>query len=1053
MCDGECDRIYEMKKCIAFAVALLGALSVAAADSLAERFADPPAESALQAWWHWVGDCVTEEGIDRDLAAMAEMEVGVAHVFAPNMANLPKNAPMLSTEWMRLFAHAVQKAKKHGIKLGFHNCPGWSESGGPWITPDNSMKVVVASETDAPVGAHDVKLAQPQTNRNFYRDIAVQAFPVPQTPPLAGVALDFPGDGAAFANGSKSLFLPLAQTGGGPFTVTHEFARPFSPKAAVFRFVEGNIDVAVTVETSSGGKTWTKAADFEFHFFFVMPRAPKLVALATSGPVRFVRTTFRAAQVPVWQGGKPFNRSLASIAFQTAPTTADVDLKSSALRTMRYYPPTNPDEQGVSLKDVVDLTDRLRADGTLDWTAPDCGAGKCWRILRIGYTSTGKECAPATLRGLECDKLSKRGLDAHWPNMPAKLLSVPDAKDVVRFVIVDSYEAGGQNWTEAFPDEFKRRRGYDILPWLPLFAGYTLETSGRSARTLYDIQKTVSDLFAENYYSYFAELCHRAGVEAILEPYGGPFEHLRCAAFADVPTGEFWLGAGNRYPGLRLVSSAGHVNGRMRIAAESFTTEAKEGRWQITPAELRRTGDRAWIEGVNQIVFHSYLHQPFVNVKPGLSLGRHGTQLNVNTTWWKDGIHWSRYVRRGQFLLQSGVPRAQMLLVANADNPNMLPYPSTLLEGGFDFDWCLESDLARLRVVDGRLQMLKDVNGVPQSVGAYDMLYIEEGTPLSDKSAAVVQALSSAGARISMRDARSPIEAALAFGLRPDADSGGQLRARRRTVDGRDIYFVMNCHAKAFSGRVDFAARGVPELWDAASGRTYHLPVASASDSRVAVNLDLPPDGSAFIVFGGCATEPPPVLDGTAVLDLSADWSLGSFRGVAAPTGTVALAHLTSWSTSDDLRMRHFAGRTIYRKSFTFNPEKGWRYVLDLGDVREIANVTLNGRALGCLWQRPYRIDVTEALVSGVNRLDVEVVNTWPNRLIGDAIARKNGAAEPLSSKGPWPLWVLDGKADSGTGIYTWSNWLDGWQADDALLPAGLLGPVRLLSVDHSKNR
>ena len=120
--------------------------------------------------------------------------------------------------------------------------------------------------------------------------------------------------------------------------------------------------------------------------------------------------------------------------------------------------------------------------------------------------------------------------------------------------------------------------------------------------------------------------------------------------------------------------------------------------------------------------------------------------------------------------------------------------------------------------------------------------------------------------------------------------------------------------------------------------------------------------------------------------------------------------------------------------------------MLDLGDVREIANVTLNGRALGCLWQRPYRIDVTEALTSGVNRLDVKVINTWPNRLIGDAIARKNGAAEPLSSKGPWPLWVLDGKADSGTGIYTWSNWLDGWHADDELLPAGLLGPVRLLN-------
>ena len=1040
------DRHEGIKAVLAAGMAIAVGAAVAQSDPLAERFANPPAECALQAWWHWVGDCVTEEGIDRDLAAMAEMEIGVAHIFAPNMANLPKNAPMLSPEWMRLFAHAVQEAKKHGIKIGFHNCPGWSESGGPWITPDNSMKVVVASESDVPAGAHDIALAQPQTNRGFYCDIAVQAFPVPETPPVKSVMLDFPGDGAAFASGSKPLCLPLAQKGGGPFTVTHEFARPFLPRATVFRFVEGNIDTAVTVETSPDGKTWRKAAGFEFHFFFVMPRAPKLVALSVPAPVRFVRTTFRAAQVPVWQGGRPFNRSLASIAFQTAPMTADVDLKSSALRTMRYYPPSDPSEQGMALRDVVDLTGRMRPDGTLGWTAPDCGAGRCWRILRIGYTSTGKECAPATLRGLECDKLSRRGLDAHWPNMPAKLLSVPGAKDVVRFVVVDSYEAGGQNWTESFPDEFRRRRGYDIRPWLPLFAGYTMETSGKSARTLYDIQKTVSDLFSENYYGYFAELCHRSGVEAVLEPYGGPFEHLRCAAHADVPTGEFWLGTANRYHGLRLVSSAGHVNGRRCIAAESFTTEAKEGRWQITPAELRRAGDRAWLEGVNQIVFHSYLHQPFTNARPGLSLGRHGTQLNVNTTWWSDGVHWSRYVRRGQFLLQSGEPRAQLLMVANADDPNSLPYPRELVEAGYDFDWCLESDLSRLRVVDGRLRM---PNGA-----AYDALHLGAGAVSSDKTLGDVRRLVAAGARVAggeglvegVRAAISPLAAARSFGLRPDADSGGRLRARRRTVGGRDVYFVMNCGGKPFSGRIDFAAHGAPERWDAASGRTYRLPAASVSEGRVAVDIDLPPDGSAFVVFGGCAAEPWPVMDGEAVLDLSEGWRLGGFCGAAAPEGEMALAGLKSWSESDNPRLRHFAGRAVYRRSFSLEPEKGRRYVLDLGDVRELANVRLNGRPLGCLWEPPFRMDVTAALANGANELEVEAVNTWPNRLIGDAAARKGDASEPLSPKGPWPLWVLEGKPDSGTGIYTWSNWLDGWHADDALLPAGLLGPVRILS-------
>ena len=183
-------------------------------------------------------------------------------------------------------------------------------------------------------------------------------------------------------------------------------------------------------------------------------------------------------------------------------------------------------------------------------------------------------------------------------------------------------------------------------------------------------------------------------------------------------------------------------------------------------------------------------------------------------------------------------------------------------------------------------------------------------------------------------------------------------------------------------------------------------------------------------------------MDGETVLDLSENWRLGGFNGTAAPKEEIALPKLASWSESENARLRHFAGRAIYRKSFAFAPEKGRRYVLDLGDVRELANVRINGRTFGCLWEPPYRVDITEGLAAGDNDLEIEVVNTWPNRLIGDAIARKGGAAEQLSEKGPWPLWVLDGKPDSGTGIYTWSNWLDGWHADDALLPAGLLGPV-----------
>ena len=1190
--------IYAMKSLFMACVLSVAAAVAAEPLSLAARFADPPAASGLQTWFHWNGDCVTKEGLVADLKAMGEMEISTAHVFLPAMAHLPVTAKPLTPEWFDLWGTAVREAKRNGVKLGFHNCPGWSSSGGPWITPENAMKMVVASETDwdPASGAAPVKLPRPLATEGFYRDISVLAFPVPRPPRLVKASGDFPGDFAGFCAGTAPLMLPLGKVGA-HCELTLEYDRPTSPATAVFSLDDTQFYAKGDIAASADGRVWTPCTDWTYRFFNAQ-RTPKTLRLdRPPKDARFFRIRFNYIPCPPWVAVR--DKKFTSFAFTELPRVEDVDAKNSAATSFAYRPPRAGEESlaGIAKDAFVDLTSALRADGTVD-VAPllsraggrratqSRGAARSngqtikqpgdavWRILRLGYTVTGKCCAPATLRGLECDKLSKKGLDAHWPHMPQRLIASPDAKGVVSISIIDSYEVGGQNWTEDFPAEFRRRRGYDLAPWLPAVAGYVVGTAGETARFLFDYQQTVADLFAENYYDYFAELCHKAGIEAATEPYGGPFDSLRCGAASDVPTGEFWLGS-EPHGSPRVASSIGHLHGRAKIAAESFTTEAKEGRWQITPAELRRCGDQGWLDGISQLVYHSYLHQPFTNVKPGISLGRHGTQLNRHTTWWPEGVHWSRYVRRGQFLLQGGRPRAEVLALLGDGSPNAWSYATGLCAAGGNFDYCGPSDLRRLEVVDGGV-------AVPGQL-PYDVLFLGTDRYLTRASLDKLAALVAAGARVAgpkplgtpsladdaaawrkaadalwatgrIRPAHDARAALAAFGRRVNAESGGRLRALRREIEGRDVYFVVNPSDTAFDGGVSFAATGAPELWDAVDGSTRPLPVAAPSASRpaekgrVRVLLALPAHGSCFVVFGPAAGPVPvaaekpveyavveivsaryrdrddkasgrdvtdhvrrllaegrrafkvenPLLGGDpapnrykvldlvytvdgvrrarsvqeradvqlafpraaaakpekVLADLSRDWTVTSFTGPDAPAAPLKLDRLASWSASADPKLRHFAGRAVYEKTVSV-PAAARGVVLDLGAVHDVVNVSVDGKFLGCLWAPPYRIVLPATLpargaVPSGNRavnLRLEVVNTWPNRLIGDAKARAAGAAEPKSPKGPWPEWVLANRSDSGTGIFTWSNFM-GWRADEPLLPAGLVGPVRLVERD-----
>ena len=758
------------------------ALAAEAADELARGFAVPPDSARPHTWWHWMNGNITKEGITADLEAMKRVGIGGAQIF--NVSERIPEGPVaiLSPQWLDLIHHAAVEADRLGMELCFHNCPGWANSGGPWIRPEHGMQTVVTSETQAKGPAHfDAFLAQPATKAGYYRDIAVLAFPTP------------------------------------------------SEKVQI---------------------------------------------------------------------DKPNPKTLAGSEFQYG---------------LQPDPKTVPAAAVVARDRIVDLTSSMAADGKLTWDVP---AGD-WTILRIGHTPTGRtnHPAPKSGTGLECDKLSREALDAHWAGGVEPVLKIlgPLAGKSVNNCLIDSYEVGNNNWSPRFRDEFIKRRGYDPIPLLPVLSGRYVESGEVTERFLWDFRRTIGDLFAENYFGYFGDLCRKHGLKFSVEPYEGPFECLQAGAKADIIMGEFWVGAsGGVSNSVKLAASVGHTHGIRIIGAESFTARPTNGKWLQHPGSLKMQGDSVWCAGVNRFIFHTYAHQPWMDKAPGMTMGQWGTHFGRFNTWWEQSRDWLAYVARSQYLLQQGRCVADVLFFGGEASPNGNVFRQDLKAKGYDYDAVGTDLMPALSVKDG---LITTPNG-----GSYRVLVLPDSTWMTPALARKVRDLVQAGAVVigpkpqkspSLSDYPAcdaevakiadevwgttpgehafgkgriiwggPVEEVLAsLGVKPDFASGrpveevlasmgvkpdfaalnrgAQTAYIHRATEAADIYFVSN--QKPLPESVDCAFRvtgRLPELWDAQTGCTEPAPMWRVEDGRTIVTLDFEQAGSVFVVFRQAAAAP-----------------------------------------------------------------------------------------------------------------------------------------------------------------------------------------------------
>lgn len=585
--------------------------------------------------------------------------------------------------------------------------------------------------------------------------------------------------------------------------------------------------------------------------------------------------------LPQPEGQLGYYEDIAVLAFPTPQTNqrvSQIELKSLSGDGFRngMLPDVQsvPSSAVIPIEQVVNITSKMQADGTLEWNIPEGD----WTILRIGHTSTGTMNRPANKEGmgLEVDKMSRKAMDCFWAGNIEPVLQklAPMVGKTFNNILIDSYEVGCGNWTKGFDASFLALRKYDCIPYLPILAGYYIGSGEITERFLWDYRRTVSDLMQANYYGYFAELCHRHGLQFSTEPYGGPYDVLGVGATCDVPIGEFWVGGKVLAETAKMAASVAHLKGTPYVGAEAFTADGQHSRWLNQPSSLKAQGDWAWSEGINRFIYHSYTHQPW-NIGPGMTFHMYGTEMSRLNTWWKPGKAYMEYVNRSQFLLQQGRFVADILLFTGEGTPNNGRYCSELKKVGYDYDAISTEQVYSLSVRNG---LIKTLAG-----GEYKMLVLPEGEWMTPELLEKLKELVEAGAVvIGEKPYRSPslsdyprcderveelatllwdggkiedisIEEALAHHhITPDFRAGEDIVYIHRTTGKEEIYFVSNQQENYRTESCMFRITGKqPYCWNAETGEVVPIIEWSTDGETTVIPLEFEPEQSFFIIFDG----------------------------------------------------------------------------------------------------------------------------------------------------------------------------------------------------------
>ena len=703
--------------------------------------------------------------------------------------------------------------------------------------------------------------------------------------------------------------------------------------------------------------------------------------------------------------------------------------------------------------ETIDLTGSVK-DGVLTWQVP---AGN-WRIYRFGASLTGKQNhpAPPEATGLEVDKLDEEAWMDYFHNymdMYKEAAGGLVGQRGIQYILTDSYEAEQMTWTKTLPETFKAARGYDLIPWLPVLTGEIVQSSDASEKFLFDWRETLGEMFAANYdrINLIAQEYGMKGRYTESHENGRVYvgDGMDLKMTAAVPMSAFWIpgtGGGSALEmaqaDIRESASVAHVYGQNIAAAESFTAAGLSGNaWSYYPGNLKFMADMAMYSGITRFVIHESAHQPSDMHKPGLGLMMFGQWFNRHDTWAPYAHYWADYLARSCYMLQRGHYVADVLWYYGEDTNIAGIYGHELpaVPEGYSYDFINPYGVKNLLSV-------KDGSIVTPSGMKYKVLVLGEHCKvMSIEVLRKLDELAKAGAVICGTVPEAPagltdcpaefdrLVADIWKAGRPNVSTGqlaGVLKANgvepdfcyvapaelkfvHRTDGDREIYWVRN-----FS---DLAVKAQLQLRDAEGVVTVYNPETGevVPGATCACCLELEANQALFVVADKKGTPAPayeaPRKVGAVALD--GPWTV-TFDGIVAPEGSRTYTDLVSYTESDEPAVKYFSGTATYTNTFTLGKkEKVDGLAIDLGAVGQMADVFVNGEHVQFLWKAPYKTQWTGALKPGKNTIEVKVVNTWPNRLIGDA--------------------------QPGVEKVTYTT-MQFYRADSPLTPSGLMGPVVL---------
>jgi hypothetical protein len=902
---------------------------------LAEIFDHPPASAKPSTWWHWMNGMVTKEGITRDLEWMQETGLGGVIVYEVGRLRLAGQAVHRSDYWQEMMRHAIAESARLGLQFGMNNCSGWSAAGGPWVDPDESMKKTVFSralvsgplknppapaappaEKILPFGGQQIinsRRDQDLQSHGFertdyepyYEDVAIFAYPAPAgtLQPMRELRPTIEPAAVGEANTlwdddhGTGIDLTQARTADGKDTeIFLQFPQPITVRSLSLVGSE-HAPRFMTVELSAA------LADGSFEMVRTFNIPPTGGHLRTFQGVSFAPVTADRFRLRFLNTGDAGSFGLRELEFSGEARIESWPTKAGFARGDGEINHANPPvvaepSQAVPMDQVINLTDKLRPDGTLDWEVP---AGE-WILLRIGSTAIGKMNHPSSVGGLglEGDKMNAGVVERFLRNGVMQMmidLAGEHAGKTFKKVEIDSWEVGAQNWTGDMLAQFQKHRGYDPLPYLPALSGQVVGSADISERFLRDFRQTCADLFAEGLFKGFREFLNPHGIGVACEAYGNAnYNNQQVGAYLDHVMTEFWTGGwrtGTDYRLAKSMASIANTYGLNRLGAEAFTSRPDEAMWRQHPRLMKGLGDWAFTSGVNYFVFHTSTHQPWIDAAPGAVMGRNGINFSRHTTWADQAKSWVDYITRSQAMLQSGRYVADVLIFVGEDAPvdiRIAEAPPT----GYGYDACDPIILLEHASVENgeivlksgmRYQVLVLANDSRMSVTMAEKIreLVRDGatvlarqkpdrTPGLENYPASEQQLKAIiddlfgdldgkavtersfgkgrillGPSLAQALSKLQIEPAWRVDAAPASDI---LTGIHRTTGKDEFFFLASEHPQAHRQEVSFRiANGAPEIWNPYHQTRQRATNVRHENGRTIVTLDFEPDDGFFVVF------------------------------------------------------------------------------------------------------------------------------------------------------------------------------------------------------------